>query len=374
MTSLNDAPFRHAHLGLDLTDTRARAASWKDVGSTAARPFDGAHVLELLALAERGTLDFVLFDDDFTLQASRNTTLRGRLDPALVAARLGGRTQGVGLVASLGTRDTDPRDIAQAIAAIDRQSDGRAAWQVGGTEVGTVAEITGGSVATAGHRLDVAAEHVVRSWDRWEGGVPTSVDGGRGRYVDVEGIHFAATARGATPPPPQGRPPIVVRLGGAGTLDVAARFADVVRVRATTRGDAQRLTAQVLDAVTAAGRDARDVRVLVDAFVVLAGNEANARARLELLAELEGVAGDDGSLVHAGTAAELADLVGEWVETGAGDGFTVRPASLRTDLTELVERTVPALRAAGLFRDAYPGRTLRDTLGLAGQEALAVSA
>jgi alkanesulfonate monooxygenase SsuD/methylene tetrahydromethanopterin reductase-like flavin-dependent oxidoreductase (luciferase family) len=369
MTSLN-----HAHIGLDLTETRARAASWKDVGSTAARPFDGAHVLELAALAERGTLDFVLFDDDFTLQSSRNTTLRGRLDPALVAARLGARTQGVGLVASLGTRHTDPRDVAQAIASIDRQSGRRAAWQVGGVEVGGLADVSAGSVATAGHRLDVAVEQVLGSWDRWDGGVPTAVDGGRGRYVDVEGIHFAATARGATPPPPQGRPPIVVRLGAPGMLDVAARFADVVRIRATNRSDAQRLTAQVLDAVTAAGRDPREVRVLVDAFVVLAGNEASARARLELLAELEGVAGDEGSLVHAGTAADLAALVGTWVRTGAGHGFTVRPASLRTDLTELVERTVPALRSAGLFRDAYPGATLRDTLGLAGRRALAVSA
>ncbi|MEN0129112.1 MAG: LLM class flavin-dependent oxidoreductase [Brevundimonas sp.] len=367
MTSLN-----HAHLGLDLTETRARAASWKDVGSTAARPFDGAHVLELVATAERGTLDFVLFDDDFTLQASRNTTLRGRLDPALIAARLGARSRSIGLVASIGTRHTDPRDVAQAIASIDRQSGGRAAWQVGG-EVGPADDVSVGSIATAGHRLDVAAEQVLRSWDRWDGGTPTALDG-RGRFVEVDGVHFAATARGATPPPPQGRPPIVVRLGAPGTLDVAARFADVVRIRATSRADAQLRTAQVLDAVTAAGRDARDVRVLVDAFVVLGGNEASALARLDMLAELEGVAADEGSLVHAGTAADFAELVAEWVETGAGDGFTVRPASLRTDLTELVDRTVPALRAAGLFRSAYPGGTLRDTLGLAAQEAFAVSA
>ncbi|MDM7829830.1 LLM class flavin-dependent oxidoreductase [Cellulomonas edaphi] len=368
MTFLN-----HAHIGLDLTETRARAASWKDVGSTAARPFDGAHVLELVALAERGTLDFVLFDDDFTLQASRNTTLRGRLDPALIAARLGPRSRGIGLVASVGTRHTDPRDVAQAVASIDRASGGRAAWQLGGTDVDQGDDVAA-AVASGGHRLDVAAEQVLRSWDRWDGAVPQPALAGRGSYVDVEGIHFAASARGATPPPPQGRPPIVVRLGAAGSLDVAARFADVVRIRATGRAEAQARTAQVLDAVAGAGRDPRDVRVLVDAFVVLAADEASARARLELVAELDGVAGDAASLVHAGTAEDLADLVGDWVESGAADGFTVRPASLRTDLHELVEHTVPALRAAGLFRDFYPGTTLRDTLGLAGQEALAVSA
>lgn len=351
----------HAHLGLDLTETRARAASWKDVGSTAARPFDGALLIELVDLAERGTLDFVLFDDEFTLQASRNTTLRGRLDPALIAARLGPRTRHVGLVASVGTQHTDPRDVAQAVASIDRASGGRAAWQIGGG-------------SAPGHRVDVAAEQVQGAWDRWEGAVPQTVDPGRGRYVDVEGIHFAANARTTPPPPPQGRPPVVVRLGDAGTLDVAARFADVVRIGATTREGAQRLGAQVRDAVAAAGRDPRDVRVLVDALVVLASDAASAQARLELLAELEGVADDAGSLVYAGTATGLAELVGDWVRTGVVDGFTFRPASLRTDLSELVEHTVPALRAAGVFRDSYPGTTLRDTLGLAAREALAVSA
>ena len=54
-----------------------------------------------------------------------------RLDAALVAARLAPRTQGIGLVAAVGTTHTAPAHISTAIATIDQASAGRAGWQVG---------------------------------------------------------------------------------------------------------------------------------------------------------------------------------------------------------------------------------------------------
>ena len=93
-------------------------------------------------------------------------------------------------------------------------------------------------------------------------------------------------------------------------------------------------------------------------------DEASARARLALLDDLEPSSWTTDSLVHVGTAAGFAETIGSWVAAGAVDGFHVRPSSLSTDLDVLVDRVVPLLQAAGLFRTGYPGRTLRDTLGL----------
>ena len=92
---------RHAHLGIDLSDTGAHAAAWRDHGSQGQRLFDAARLLELVTVAQRGALDFVVFDDDFALHPTRNTTLQGRLDAALVAARLAPRTSGIGLVSTV---------------------------------------------------------------------------------------------------------------------------------------------------------------------------------------------------------------------------------------------------------------------------------
>ena len=118
----------HAHLGVDLSDTGARAAAWRTHGSQGQRLFDAGRLEDLVAVAQRGALDFVVFDDDFALHPGGSTT---RLDAALVAARLAPRTQGIGLVAAVGTTHTAPAHISTAIATIDQASAGRAGWQVG---------------------------------------------------------------------------------------------------------------------------------------------------------------------------------------------------------------------------------------------------
>ncbi len=64
-----------------------------------------------------------------------------------------------------------------------------------------------------------------------------------------------------------------------------------------------------------------------------------------------------------GSAQDIADLMQEWFETGAGDGFMVvdgRPG----DYGDIVDLLVPELQRRGLFRTAYEGKTLRDRLGL----------
>ncbi|MDF2846604.1 MAG: class flavin-dependent oxidoreductase, partial [Oerskovia sp.] len=89
---LDERPRRSVHLGVDLSDAGARAGAWRAVGSQSPRLFDAHRLQELVATAERGVLDFALFDDTFSLQPTRNTTLRGRLDAALVASRLAPRS------------------------------------------------------------------------------------------------------------------------------------------------------------------------------------------------------------------------------------------------------------------------------------------
>lgn len=364
-----------AHLGVDLSDAGAHPAAWRTSGSQAQRLFDPDRLAELVATAQRGALDFVVFDDAFSLQPSRNTTLRGRLDAALVSARLAPRSQGIGLVATVGTTHTEPFHVSKAIATIDHVSQGRAAWQVAWStdpeearHVGRRAALT---EADAVAEATEAAEVVEKLWDSWEDDavirdVATSryVDRDKLHYIDHEGVHFAVKGPSITPRPPQGRPPVVVRVDSPESLALAGRHADVVRLRATDRDEAVARRTEVLDAVVAAGRDATQVRVLVDVAVILGPDAASAEARLDLLRGLDGTAWDEGSLTHVGTAQAFATLVGDWLRAGAADGFTVRPAAVHTDLVGLVDGVVPLLRQSGVFRTAYEGSTLRDHLGL----------
>ena len=65
-----------------------------------------------------------------------------------------------------------------------------------------------------------------------------------------------------------------------------------------------------------------------------------------------------------GTVQEVCDALQHWHEQGACDGFVVLPAIMPLGADDLFDRIVPELQGRRVFRTAYPGRTLRDTLGL----------
>ena len=81
----------------------------------------------------------------------------------------------------------------------------------------------------------------------------------------------------------------------------------------------------------------------------------------QLLAKL---AGARGHYTFAGTPEETADFMEEWLRDGAADGFNLMPPVLPWMLDVFIERVLPILRARGLFREAYAGRTLRAHYGL----------
>jgi FMN-dependent oxidoreductase (nitrilotriacetate monooxygenase family) len=65
-----------------------------------------------------------------------------------------------------------------------------------------------------------------------------------------------------------------------------------------------------------------------------------------------------------GTATDLADVMQEWFEAGACDGFNITPATLPGGGEDFVTMVVPELQRRGLFRTEYEGGTLRENLGL----------
>lgn len=90
-----------------------------------------------------------------------------------------------------------------------------------------------------------------------------------------------------------------------------------------------------------------------------------ARAKMEkpTIRELYLRSGITGS-ARIGTPTDIADVMEEWFEAGACDGFNITPATLPGGGEDFVEMVVPELRRRGLFRTEYEGKTLRENLGL----------
>jgi alkanesulfonate monooxygenase SsuD/methylene tetrahydromethanopterin reductase-like flavin-dependent oxidoreductase (luciferase family) len=77
-----------------------------------------------------------------------------------------------------------------------------------------------------------------------------------------------------------------------------------------------------------------------------------------------------GHNVFIGTPEQMADMMIEWRDAGACDGFTLQPSYMPGGLEDFVGQVVPILQARGRLRTDYPGTTLRETLGLPAREAV----
>jgi FMN-dependent oxidoreductase (nitrilotriacetate monooxygenase family) len=92
--------------------------------------------------------------------------------------------------------------------------------------------------------------------------------------------------------------------------------------------------------------------------------EMTLREKLTLRQLLRKLAGARGHLAVAGTPDGIADLIQEWFQSGAADGFNVMPPIINSQLKLFAEEVVPLLQKRGLFRLDYQGSTLRSHFGL----------
>lgn len=83
------------------------------------------------------------------------------------------------------------------------------------------------------------------------------------------------------------------------------------------------------------------------------------RERPTLRQLLSYLAGARGHFVTTGTPEQIADLMADWVQDGAADGFNLMPPVLPAMLDVFIAEVVPLLRRRGLFRTEYDDSTLR---------------
>jgi FMN-dependent oxidoreductase (nitrilotriacetate monooxygenase family) len=83
------------------------------------------------------------------------------------------------------------------------------------------------------------------------------------------------------------------------------------------------------------------------------------RERPTLRQLLATLAGARGHFTFAGTPKQVADLIEDWFNNGAADGFNIMPPLLPGMLNVFTAEVIPILQQRGLFRTTYTGSTLR---------------
>ncbi|GAA5122642.1 NtaA/DmoA family FMN-dependent monooxygenase [Alloalcanivorax gelatiniphagus] len=244
------------------------------------------------------------------------------------------------------------------------------------------------------------------------------------RPVNLQGRHVASRGPLQIPPSEQGQPVIFMPFASGLGVQAAARYANGIIAHAASLEEAKAQRKMMRSMTVEAGRDADEVKFLsFFALTVGATLDEAVRRRMvleeaagleERLAYLSAVLGlrldpadRDKPLTSAqiravrphpgaaqavralelarqgrtpheilghgvldqapslvGTAEQIADLLQEWVQAGAADGFTVIIDDLHDGMDAFVDQVVPVLRQRGLRPDDYEGATLRDHLGI----------
>ncbi len=248
------------------------------------------------------------------------------------------------------------------------------------------------------------------------------------RPIDHAGEHYAVAGPLNMPRGPQGRPVFVQAGSSETGRRFAARHAEAVFTAQMEKATAQEFYADLKRLVVAEGRSPDQALILPGLSPVIGATEAEAqrtarelndltdpeigrkrlsgrfgghdfshlpldrplapedfpdpgtveaaRSRTEVIVGLVRrekftlrqllayLAGARGHYTTAGTPEQIADLIEDWFNTGAADGFNVMPPVLPSMLDLFVAEVIPLLQKRGLFRTAYEGSTLREHFGL----------
>lgn len=265
-------------------------------------------------------------------------------------------------------------------------------------------------------------------WQSWEPGafVMDKADGvfhdeTRMRVLDHKGRYFQVRGPLNVAPSPQGEPVIVQAGASEQGRELAAATAEVVYAIYGTKAEGQAFYRDVKGRMAKFGRNGNELKVLPALRPVTAPTRAEAEAKLAVLQDLldplvglnrlnntfgdlsglpldgpvpiddlattgikslskaliervrrerptirqlyEQVAGRGGFCL-VGTPADIADVMQDWLEGEACDGFNITPTHLPGGAEDFVRLIVPELQRRGIYRTEYAGTTLRDHLGL----------
>jgi len=264
-------------------------------------------------------------------------------------------------------------------------------------------------------------------WDSWEADAfvydkASSVfyDESKLHFLNHRGKHFQVKGPLNVASMPQGRPVLVQAGASEPGREIAARWAEVVYAAQDSIPAANAYYQDIKRRLARHGRAWDDLKIMPALRPVVAKTRAEAQAKFDelqaLLDPMVGLAraynelGDltgypidgpvpdldvepqvrsaharimqrvrennwtirqlcqhlagAGGLCVIGTAADIADVMEDWLDQEACDGFNITPTHLPVGCEDFVNFITPELQRRGRFRTAYEGKTLRENLGL----------
>lgn len=431
------------HLILNAFDTNAVGftppGQWRDPRDESMNYTTMAYWAKMAKILERGLFDGVFFQDLVGVldvyggnadAAIRSASYFPQNDPLLIIPVMAYVTEHLGFGVTGNLSYEEPYLFARRMSTLDHLTNGRMGWNIVTGYLDSAARALGRPGQLPHDERYAAADEfmevVYKLWEgSWEDGAvirdraagiyarPELVHeiSHEGKYYNMRGIHRSEPSRQRTPV-----------LYQAGTSERGRQFSSLhcecIFVGGSNKTAAGALIKDIRQRAVANGRDPRDVKVIVDAVVVVAKTEAEAQDKLKAhqqavlpegglamisaalgidLAKLDpdapipfvksesnqstadGLAkknagkvwtprliGEDlhlgrGSTI-VGTPSQIADIFASWQQEADIDGFNICRAFAPGTFEDVADLLVPELQDRGLFKTKYQEGTLRQKL------------
>lgn len=347
--------------------TGSHLRGWRHPNAPARSAIDVGAFVEVVQELERGYFDALFLSETTGVMPGpdevhqHDSMVNESLDPSLLLAAVAAATRDIGLITTASTSLTQPYTLARMLASLDHLSGGRAGWNVVTSRFETEARNFGiaPELLRAPVRYHVAAEFVDLVMALWDG----ARRGERERWV-----HFPEPGPLDIARPPQGHPVLVQAGFSEEARALAARTADVVLAPGGQQ-QARDSRVDIRRRADAAGRDPEALVVLgLLPAVLVAETRAEAAAQLAEFTAFLHPAEKARHGILAATATDVADLIEQWLDADAVDGFAVGFPYLQGPAASFTRLVVPELQRRGRFRTAYTAGSLREHLGLRGPD------
>ena len=278
------------------------SGSWRAEGDQGHRYTDLQYWTGIAQTLENAGFDGIFFADNVgyhdVFRGNGDAALRDAAqfpinDPTVLISGMAAVTKHLTFGVTVSATYEPPYLLARKFSSLDHLTSGRVGWNIVTSYSEAAARNLGKEQQlTPAERYDLADEYMDVVYKLWESSFEedavvraaesaTYIDPSKVHPINHSGEHFTVPGFHLCEPSPQ-RTPVLFQAGSSSRgMEFGGKHAEAVFIQGTSVNGAKRTVAKLRQAVADAGRDPRDVKVVILLTVVVAPTDEEAQAKYQ---------------------------------------------------------------------------------------------
>jgi len=287
--------------------THLTSGTWRAEGDQGHRYTDLQYWTGVAQMLEKAGFDGIFFADNVgyhdVFRGNADAALRDAAqvpinDPTVLISGMAAVTKHLTFGVTCSATYEPPYLLARKFSSLDHLTSGRVGWNIVTSYSEAAARNLGKEQQLSpAERYDMADEYMEVVYKLWESSYEedavvrdaasaTYIDPAKVHPIDHAGKYFTVPGFHLCEPSPQ-RTPVLFQAGSSARgMEFGGKHAEAVFIQSTSVAGAKRTVAKLRQAVADAGRDPRDVKIVILLTVVVAQTDEEAQAKYQKAVDL----------------------------------------------------------------------------------------